>query len=300
MSHRTAADTPRSVFEYIGLTDAAPYLRLFFGMVVVLGAMVAMRGWFMIASGRSQADPYLHQRGAGMVAKGLGLGVCAGVASAGVSWLVGLAGAEGEADEPPAVGGGGVLDRLPAWGGIGLGALALAAVGGWGAYRLRKRRTARRRRWQALERDHDAVATAYGEYLTDVLAWLDRPTLNDAGVSETAALLHALDAAEDARRGGDVDRYQETVASLRTAWKAADDRARTVGLGDLPPAERRTVEQARKLLATALDTASGSEHERRSAYAKARSLLDGVLVVPPKAIEALETTHRLALTLKTP
>ncbi|MER7688692.1 hypothetical protein [Streptomyces sp. NPDC097610] len=48
---------------------------------------------------------------------------------------------------------------------------------------------------------------------------------------------------------------------------------------------------------TALD-GSGSEHERRGAYTKARDLLDGILVVPPKAIAVLETENRLALAPK--
>ncbi|MGW3308350.1 DUF2786 domain-containing protein [Streptomyces sp. NPDC001073] len=299
-----AVGTPGNITDGMGLAEGVPYLRLFFGLLAVLGAMVAMRGRFMIATGTSRADIDLRRRGAGVVAKGLGLGVCAGVASAAASWLTGRAGTSRRAEElpdlPATARDGGALDHLLAWGGIGLGALVLVAVGSWGAHRLRKRRAVRRRRWQALKRDHDAVATAYGDYLADVLAWLDRPTLNDVSVPETATLLHALDAADDARRGGDAGRYQETVAFLRTAWKAADDRARTVGLGDLPPAERRAAEQARKLLATALDTGTGSEHERRSAYAKARSLLDGILVLPPKAIEALEATHRLALTSKLP
>lgn len=64
------------------------------------------------------------------------------------------------------------------------------------------------------------------------------------------------------------------------------------------PIERSAAEQARKLLATALDNGSGSEHERRSAYAKARKLLDGILVVPPQAVAALENSHRLALAPK--
>ncbi|MFI7503944.1 hypothetical protein ACIBVL_36785 [Streptomyces sp. NPDC049687] len=58
------------------------------------------------------------------------------------------------------------------------------------------------------------------------------------------------------------------------------------------------MEQARQLLATSMDTGSGSEHERRGACAKARSLLDGVLVIPPTSADVLEKTHRLALTAR--
>lgn len=184
------------------------------------------------------------------------------------------------------------------WGGLALGGVAVAALTGWGLWSVRRHRITKRRRRQALEHSHNTVAAAHGDYLGDVLEWLDRPSLSDVSVPETAALVQALAAADDARLGDDLDRYQRAVAALRTSWQAADDHARRTGLRQLPPAERSAAEQARKLLTTALDTGSGSEHERRTAYSKARKLLDGILVVPPQAVAALEDGHRLALAPK--
>ncbi|MGW0844199.1 DUF2786 domain-containing protein [Streptomyces sp. NPDC002787] len=283
-----------SVFEFIGA-----WIKWLSWLGVGAGACAFAAGLCMTAMGRNAEDPHLARRGVGVAVTGFAAAALSGSASVLARWLWPLTGGgrspgHGNASDD----GSPWLTGMLLWGGLGLGGLALAALGGWGVWRLRGRRAAKRRRWKALEREHEAVAAAYGHYLGDVLEWLDRPTLNDVGVSQTAALVEALAAADDARRSEDVDRYQRTVAALSTAWKAADDHARKAGLRHLEPAERRTVEQARKLLATALDS-SGSEHERRSAYAKARDLLDGVLVVPPKAIEVLENKHRLALAPKT-
>lgn len=260
------------------------------------GTIMTVIGFIRVAIGNSTSDTHLIHRGRMTLGKGLVLGVGAGIVSGLVRWQAGDSGSQHPPQKGPTTGGG-VGEGLLRWGGIGLGVLALGALGGWGVWRLCGRRTAKRRRWAALVREHDAVATAYGDYLSDVLEWLDRPTLNDVAVPQTAGLVEALAAADDARLSEDVDRYQRTVAALSTAWKAADDHARKTGLRHLEPAERRMVEQARKLLTTALDS-SGSEHERRGAYTKARDLLDGILVVPPKAIEVLETQHRLALAPK--
>ncbi|MEV4042811.1 DUF2786 domain-containing protein [Streptomyces sp. NPDC049744] len=234
-----------------------------------------------------------------LIYQGVALSLGCGVISAVLSVLT------GGSDRTPSPGpktaetdGGADLVGVLMWGGLALGGVAAAALTGWGLWSVRRRRITKRRRRQALERSHDTVATAYGDYLGDVLEWLDRPSLGDVSVPETAALVQALAAADDARLGDDLDRYQQVVAALRTAWQAADDHARRTGLRQLPPAERSAAEQARKLLATALDSGSGSEHERRSAYAKARKLLDGILIVPPQAVAVLEDSHRLALAPK--
>ncbi|MBD2829881.1 hypothetical protein ID875_21165 [Streptomyces globisporus] len=214
-----------------------------------------------------------------------GMTVLAAATVKAMLWLIYKRPDEAESDAMPDVA------PLLLWSGIGAGALALA---GWGGLRLLRGRRAKRRRQQALERAHERVATSYAEYLTDMLEWLERPGLADVSVPETAALVQALAAADDARLGDDVDRYQTAVASLRTAWQAADDRARRTGLRALPDTERRAAEQARKLLILALDE-GGSESERRAAYGKARSLLDGILVIPPQAVAALEADRRLPL-----
>ncbi|WP_137235493.1 hypothetical protein [Streptomyces sp. BPSDS2] len=168
--------------------------------------------------------------------------------------------------------------------------------------RRRARTAARRRtaaaaqtRRHAIEAEHDEVRDAYAAYICDVLAVLDRPALDDVTVPQTAALLHAMDAAADARRGSDLDTYREAVSTLKTAWRAADAHARKTGVRSLPASERSAIAKARRLFEKALDE-RGSQHERQALYAKARALLDGILVIPREAAAELETRHRLTLT----
>ncbi|MGA5643328.1 hypothetical protein ACPCTN_31880 [Streptomyces cinereoruber] len=263
------------------------------------GVVAAVVGFFMAVMGRQAEDAYMARRGVSLIVQGVFFGIAFSGVGAATRWVLAPPDGKPSPDPEPAESGGdsGLVDLL-LWGGLALGGLTVAALAGWGAWRARRRRIAKRRRRQALERSHDMVAAAYGDYLADVLEWLDRPALGDVSVPATAALVQALAAADDARLGDDIEDYQQAVAVLRTAWQAADDHARRTGLRQLPRAERRAAEQARKLLTTALNS-SGSEHERRSAYAKARDLLDGILVVPPQAVATLENSYRLALTPKT-
>ncbi|MGW5852004.1 DUF2786 domain-containing protein [Streptomyces sp. NPDC055254] len=195
---------------------------------------------------------------------------------------------------------------VPAWAlwtVLGLAATAAVAVPAAKLSNRRRRRTAARReraaaqlaRRHVIETDHDEVTETYGEYVCDVLAFLDRPALDDVTVPQTAALLHAMDAAGDARRGDDLAAYRTAVSALKTAWRAADEHARRTGTRHVPQPERAIVAKARGLLEIALD-GRGGEHERQAAYAKARTLLDGVLTIPRQAAAQLETQHRLTLT----
>ncbi|EST17943.1 hypothetical protein [Streptomyces niveus] len=197
-------------------------------------------------------------------------------------------------------------DGSSLWLPLTFGAVGLAvSFGGYGLWSLIQRRrtrkaaqraadTAAQERRRAIEAEHDEVLDAHAAYLCDVLAVLDRPALDDVTVPQTAALLHALDTAADARRGGDLNLYRPAVSQLKTAWRAADEHARKTGLRHLPRQERATVTRARGLLEIALD-GNGGEHERRAAYAKARELLDGVLTLPRQAVAAVETRTRPAL-----
>ncbi|MDJ0345529.1 DUF2786 domain-containing protein [Streptomyces sp. H10-C2] len=195
---------------------------------------------------------------------------------------------------------------LPLWLLFAVGGCALsfgiAAVTVSMGRRRRRRKAAQRERAaadlgrrRAIEADHDTVRDAYGLYVADVLAFLDRPALADVTVPTTAWFHHAMDGAEDARRGNDLIVYREAVSILKTAWQAADEHARKTGVRHLPKQERAAISKARALLERALDGAGG-EHERHAAYAKARELLDGILVIPHQAAAELESSHRLTLT----
>ncbi|MER8039369.1 hypothetical protein [Streptomyces hydrogenans] len=213
-------------------------------------------------------------------------------------WIIGPAGEPTPVrhDETPSV---------LSWLLLGVPAALAASFAVLGLVRLGRRRQGERRsareaadaaqaRRHAIESDHDEVTDAYGAYLCDVLAVLDRPTLDDVTVPQTAALLHALDAADDARRGVDLDTYRQAVSTLKTAWRTADEHARKTGTGHLSAPDRAAVTKARRLFEKALD-GRGSEHERQAAHAKARALLGDVLTLPRQAVAAVEHQARPAI-----
>ncbi|MFK0294797.1 hypothetical protein ACIQU6_30595 [Streptomyces sp. NPDC090442] len=201
---------------------------------------------------------------------------------------------------------------LPAvpWGTVLLGLVALIGVfavvvgvsaGTSAVRRRRKRRHSQATRRRAVEARHDAVREEYGAFQSDILAVLERPALADVTVPTTARLIHALAAADDARAADrttdeGAGAYQRAVTELEMAWTSAAEHARKTGLRTLPPRERKAIEQARKLLSTALAD-GGTEHERRHAYEHARKLLDEAttVTIPRQATAALEATARPSL-----
>ncbi|URM89588.1 hypothetical protein LUW75_05845 [Streptomyces sp. MRC013] len=169
--------------------------------------------------------------------------------------------------------------------------------------RRRRARTAdrehRRVAGEAVRARHDRVRERYGAYLSDVFAVLDHPAMTDVRVPTTESLVRALAAADDAAAAAGtghagLSAYREAVAAAEIAFEKAQRYAHEVGTGLLPARERDTVALARKLLTTALD-GGGTPEERRSAYRRARSLLDGVVPMPPRTSAALDGRLRRAL-----
>ncbi|MER0476946.1 hypothetical protein ABR737_01005 [Streptomyces sp. Edi2] len=177
------------------------------------------------------------------------------------------------------------------------GALILASVIAI-ALALRQashRRATDRKRRAETEARHDRVLDAYAAFTTDVLAVLDRPALGDVTVPETERLIRALEAAREARADSRSD-YRTALWELEIAWTSADRHARKQGTTLLPRHERRAVEQARLLLATALDE-DGNSHERQLAYHRAMRLIGHIIDVPKEAVAVL--SERACLSLPT-
>ncbi|MFK0047896.1 TcpD family membrane protein [Streptomyces sp. NPDC090741] len=183
------------------------------------------------------------------------------------------------------------------WDTVVIAALVAAAVVGLtaGGRYLHRRRTTLRKRRSDLEQRHDVVLDLYADFATDILAVLDRPALADVTVPETERLIHALDAARDTRTYADSESdYRAAVGKLEIAWESADRRARKQGTTLLPVPEQRAVQQARLLLATALDE-HGNSHERQLAYRRAMQLIEGIIDVPREAAAELACITRLSL-----
>jgi hypothetical protein len=191
--------------------------------------------------------------------------------------------------------------RVALWAGITVLAVLVVLVLGQlyrqiRAYRRQSAELARRR--ADLEKRHDAVLDAYAEIQINLLDHLDRIALNDVTVRQTADLIHALDAARDARIPTGVqglDAYREAVTALELAWKIADRHARATGADYLSEPQRRKVRHAQAALALASDP-RGHAPQRHLALQRAVHLLEHIVPVPREAVASLETRTRPALT----
>lgn len=81
--------------------------------------------------------------------------------------------------------------------------------------------------------------------------------------------------------------FSQSVQELEFAWTFLKNESRRLLLSNFSEEERQRVERARKLISIALDSAV-TPHERQAAYKRVVKELEGVIVVPPKAISILE------------
>lgn len=223
-------------------------------------------------------------------------------------------------------GGGPGADPIP-WAQIGLGALvflsvALAGFTLWRIGRARSRASAKRRdqvrRWtqgvKAFNSASDALIAFEMEFENKPdAAYFDRPLLADVNEPATARFYTAYGEAQALRTETIPTDDQHIADFLKAAQEAlhafgiADENARRkarIGVvnGDkyLSMGEKRKLDQARKLLAQAMDPAA-SAAEAASTHAKALELLDSIGVVIPeklttKGFRAIEQRRQLALT----
>ena len=149
---------------------------------------------------------------------------------------------------------------------------------------------------------HDQVMLEYGKYETDLVEVFSRPALTDVSVPQTAAFLAAWGAADDRRPAAGsrpsqpvFARYEEAVRTLEAKWDLADRYATRVGLRNIPVGEQRTVRRAVALLKQALDPGQPDE-ARQAFYDHALRLVRDIVTVPKRALAAIESAHRLAIT----
>lgn len=149
--------------------------------------------------------------------------------------------------------------------------------------------------WTSTLATHDALLTDWMDAERDIDQVLATPALFDVSDSFTASFLLALDTARDARGPGDrrpasagaVEAYAASVRVLSTAWAAARRNARRVAYSAFTPTEVKTIERVRGLLNQAFYPGADA-NERHAYYRQARTLLDGLVDLPPAAVAELE------------
>jgi alkylated DNA nucleotide flippase Atl1 len=139
----------------------------------------------------------------------------------------------------------------------------------------------------------DKIRELYGAYMSDPLAILTHPALNDPRETTTGEFIRAYAQASDLAASNEVDPQvlSDAVADVEVSWQAAWYHAQTISDSHLDPKEQASVRKAHALLARALDNAA-SPAERQASYDKARELLAGIVTLPRQAMAAVEAPLR--------
>ncbi|WP_139820670.1 hypothetical protein [Krasilnikoviella flava] len=142
---------------------------------------------------------------------------------------------------------------------------------------------------------HDDTQRRWLEYELDAVKALEYPLMQDMREQVTVDFHRARRAAEDLRPDDvdelrvrrRLDRYRDAVREMQVRFDVAEREAKRRRASDFSPAERQALDRAKKLLALADDEGS-SQAERQSAYRRAMKELEGIVVLPDAATDALE------------
>ncbi|MCM3660056.1 hypothetical protein M3148_03460 [Georgenia satyanarayanai] len=153
---------------------------------------------------------------------------------------------------------------------------------------------------------HDAVNARWLRYELDVAALIDYPLITDMREPLTVDFHRARRDAEAARpedpeqlltEPADLAAYREAVRHYETAFDRAEQEARRRRTSDFSPSEQQALVRAKRFLALAEDPAAG-QAERQSAYRRVTRELEGLVVLPTAATDAVE--QRIAGALGAP
>lgn len=166
----------------------------------------------------------------------------------------------------------------------------------------------REKDWHTARAIFDQTRTKFADYLADPHAVFERPTLDDHTNPFTAAFLTALADAEALhtetvpRSAQRIDEFRTAATTLAAAWTAADQNARTIGMGVLTRDQRKTLTTIKRVLAIALDE-SATAGERETAMRTVTRLAGDLPVavntdrIAQKLTLSLENAQRKALTV---
>lgn len=203
--------------------------------------------------------------------------------------------------------------------GFGLVALLIAiALGIIGAKAFHKRslrkeaeaeieliQISRRKTWGVYKARHANLKKKFYESQTDWQMLFDFPSLQDLRVPETQELIKALDTADavDSTIPSSIDieeslteyAYPKAVDELGKTWEIALSHAKRVGQKGLSKNERYTIAKIRKALTLA--ERGATDGERANAYATIKRLIGELetVVLPERALQAIEAKHMLAI-----
>lgn len=148
---------------------------------------------------------------------------------------------------------------------------------------------------QRLLAEHDEVRRRWLSYELDVAKLIDYPMMSDMREPLTVEFHRARRNADGLRPTNpkdlkDADRfvtYRTAVRDFAVAFDVAEREARRRRTSDFTDTEREVLARAKHLIALAEDRGASRE-ERQTAYRRAMRELEGLIVVPEEASEALE------------
>lgn len=142
---------------------------------------------------------------------------------------------------------------------------------------------------------HDDVNTRWLDYELDVAKMIDFPLMSDMREPLTVDF-HRAKRAADGLRPDDHDElrnpqrlaeYRNAVQAFELAFDIAEREAKRRRTSGYSESERSALQRAKKLMAVADD--SGATHaERQLAYRRAKTELEGLIVLPEAATDAME------------
>jgi hypothetical protein len=153
--------------------------------------------------------------------------------------------------------------------------------------------------WRTITRvidEHRRTDTRWLDYELDAAKLLDFPAMTDMRDPLTVEFHRAKLRAELLRPGKAEDllddpeamrQYLEAVEAYATAFDTAENEARRRRRSDFSRADQQRMTRAQSLLRVAADRGA-TPQERERAYELARGELDGLVVLPDRAIAALE------------
>lgn len=204
----------------------------------------------------------------------------------------------------------GVGDLLPTVGVIVLILIGIAVLAGAGVAASRhisSRRAAREslaNRLAQANEVHGDVLAEYTKVEIDPITLLDMPELLNVTNPVTRAFHDAMaeawdaaDRAETSKSADDIEAFATAARTMRRRWDDARHHATAVGHRNLSDGDSKSVRRAQMLLRTATDSAATAA-ERENAYQRAAAKLEGICVLPRKALAAIETQVRPVLETK--
>jgi hypothetical protein len=143
--------------------------------------------------------------------------------------------------------------------------------------------------------EHEQTDRRWLDYELDAVKTLEYPVITDMREQVTVDFHRARRQAdglrpedpEELRDRRRLDRYREAVREYQLTFDIAEREAKRRRASDFTGEERRALDRAKKLLALA-DDAGATHAERQTAYRRATKELEGILVLPDAATDAIE------------